>query len=337
MSGSGVFLATLSAVVVASVTWASEVDQETYSHLPLKDASTEISQQVQNKIQIVIDEINKELNLTTSAATVSDGELEYRFAEKWKEGLSSPWSSEFEECIPKNNCPGWNPIERINLLPGESIFDEVNFNPVTTRYIAPVIQLCGVRMGVDKLTHMFQDGFRFYDLWMNQQRHLTDEQIFQMSVIEERHIMGKTLTAVMSYADVEANLAGVEFFRNLFINRRHLRRTSEGFLSLKEPVDICAYVKPSFDERRAHVEYFGSRAIALKKLIAKRRQYQPPLSDEQINSILARAETHSVSALEIFIGVWQVTRHPLLTANLWDHFPNWLTSIENRRPVQLKD
>jgi hypothetical protein len=51
----------------------------------------------------------------------------------------------------------------IALERAESIYGQVHYNRVAIGFLSPSIDLCGVRVGCDKLTHLFSNGFFYYD------------------------------------------------------------------------------------------------------------------------------------------------------------------------------
>jgi hypothetical protein len=75
-------------------------------------------------------------------------------------------------------------------------------------------------MGVDKLGHVFQHGYHYYEEYRraegdgaNDARATT--RAVKMGVEQERGFYGEVMTGVYSNADLAANLAGLKFYLNL--------------------------------------------------------------------------------------------------------------------------
>ena len=147
-----------------------------------------------------------------------------------------------------------------------------------------------MRMGADKLTHFFDDGFHYFNALRSRHRHLDPEDIRRLSMAFERSYMGTRMTGILSRADIEANLAGVRFYSDIFGGDAPMigRGLNGRLLMLRKP-DICAYVTPQFDERVLPNEYTysmietnraESRAEALLEIIAEREARAKRLTHE---------------------------------------------------------
>jgi hypothetical protein len=152
-------------------------------------------------------------------------------------------------------------VDRVPSTPGEELrfrtayvygrtspLDIIRWMPPS-----PTIEVAGVRMGTDKLSHLFSEGL-WYHRWYRsfRERGLDHDAAIKKAVLRgvmtERTILGGTSSGVMSLGDLEANYAGMQFY-NGFCDapEPNLRLGPDGW-RLSEPFDLGAYVSPEWDE-----------------------------------------------------------------------------------------
>jgi len=285
---------------------ASESDLWTYAHIPLSDSSTLVNAQLHNSIRTVIDSINakpiEELH------SVDDTALEFAFFTEFKSRYirDVTWGM-FEKCIGTNSCTGWPQFERIQMYPEESVYYAARWRFIPSRFhLASVVQVCGIRMGADKLTHFFDDAFHYFNALRSKRKNFEPDDIRRLSMTFEETYMGTRLTGIVSRADIEANLSGVQFYSEIFTgNSPMVGRDQNGRLKLLRKPDICDYVSEGYDERILPNEFTYSlldttrarkRTQDLQRIIASRIKYSASqasaLSEEELHArkqmILAR-------------------------------------------------
>lgn len=285
---------------------ASESDPWTYAYIPLADSAALVSDQLGNLIQTVIDAVNSEH--TEKNQRFEDTAMEFAFFAEFRSRhiRDVAWGL-FERCIGTNSCAEWPQFERIQMHPEESVYHAGKWRFIPARFhLASVINVCGVRMGADKLTHLFDDGFHYFNALRSKRKDLDPEDIRQLSMTFERSYMGTRLTGIVSLADIEANLAGVRFYSDFFSGSTPMigRNFDGRLIKLRNP-NICDYVTDQFDERILPNEYVYSllntsraqdRSHNLMKIIEQRSHLSETLarelSDEELtrqkNIILAR-------------------------------------------------
>ena len=149
-------------VGASSIIEASESDPWTYAYIPLADSATKVSDRLGNQIQTIIDKINSRY---PTSQTLEDTELEFIFFTEFRSSYirDVAWGV-FERCIGTNSCRGWPQFERIQMYPGESVYHEARWRYIPSQFhLASIIEVCGVRMGADKITHLFDDGFHYFN------------------------------------------------------------------------------------------------------------------------------------------------------------------------------
>ncbi len=173
----------------------------------------------------------------------------------------------FEVCIDTGQCEHpWATIERIALLPGESVYFQADYSIFSKKFLASQIQACGVRFSTDKLTHMFKDGFNYFN-YARSHPDFNSADVELLSALQERLGMGGLTTGVISHADVSANLAGFRLLQDIF-NHQITRNQRTGMLSY-HPINLCNYISDDFDETHNTNTFVAAtkKIKALKKAI----------------------------------------------------------------------
>ena len=296
------------------LTRGSESDPWTYAYIPLADSAELVSNRLQNLIQSVIDKVNS--RQFKNDRQPGDTALEFAFFAEFRSShiRDVAWGV-FERCIGTNNCPGWPPFQRIQMYPGESVYHESKWRFVPSRFhLASVIEVCGVRMGADKLTHFFDDGFHYFNALRSKRKNLEPEDIRQLSMAFEQSYMGTRLTGIVSRADIEANLAGVQFYSDFFGGYSPMiARNADGRLIRLRNPDVCDYVTDYYDERILPNEYVYSllqtphalaRSHNLMNVINERISRSEALARALSEDQLSR-QTESILARRIPMTQWQ--------------------------------
>ncbi len=293
---------------------ASESDPWTFAYIPLADSGELVSDRMGNMIQAVIDAVNA--RYSGEERQPEDTALEFAFFAEFRSRYirDVAWGV-FERCIGTNSCPGWPQFERIQMYPEESVYNAANWRYIPARFhLASIVEVCGVRMGADKLTHLFDDGFQYFNAFRSKRKNLGWDDLYELSLAFERSYMGTRLTGIVSYADIEANLTGVRFYRDIFGGLSPVigRDTSGQLVMLRSP-DICDYVSDQFDERVLPNEYTYSllktrravrRSMKLMEIINQRADRSIRLTRGLSDAELAR-ETRSILARRIPMTRWQ--------------------------------
>ncbi len=226
--------------------------------IELKDSSFIINKQLLSMLELVREKVNRKIIKGGDGVKLSDTDREFLFVKTLYDTFlqeSLIWTP-FEFCIDTNRCKGWDFVERIIANRSENIYSQSGYSRIAGKHSTSVINLCGVRMGADKLTHMFLDGYLYYNCSQDKQANLSDAEIRKGSAAVENSLMGLSLTGVHSKADVEANIMGVKFYRDLFSKTNSLlKKNSDGLLSWRKEVNICNYITKNFDETYNKNEY----------------------------------------------------------------------------------
>lgn len=272
-------------------TIATEVDNYTYSHIQLEDIKDVINDYVNSNIRKIVEQTTDSIRYTLAHHhSVSSAAVESRFFSYWEEAYGAkgvnPYFraiSNIEHCISVNNCEGWPKIERIIHLPQDSIYGRSNFSVVTEAVLAPVVNVCGVRIGGDKLTHFFYDGRMYYNQYMNNK---SDKEIQDLMEETENEIMGLEFTGVYSESDIVVNYKGMEFFKNILItdNPYVVWSNANRKLIQVRDFDICDYVDSTWDESVLKSKFDEDGRDALEKVIAQEKENPSQINREELLS-----------------------------------------------------
>lgn len=103
----------------------------------------------------------------------------------------------------------------------ESVFgDSPRSKPLLLSELSPTVNVYGVHTGLDKLGHVFQQGYQYYKEYRREERRGGDvaratARAVRLGVSQERGFYGEALVGVYSNADLAANYAGLKFYLNL--------------------------------------------------------------------------------------------------------------------------
>lgn len=175
--------------------------------------------------------------------------------------------------------------------------------------ITPTIQINGVRIGTDKLSHFVSSGWTYYTTYQRGLRrgHAPEEAAraaVRRGVLEERLVLGAATSGVLSVADLEASFQGMRFYLDLCSGEEPVLERRAGGWVVARPVDLRDYVHPGWDEsyrssiyhpgrwrkvRPALETYCDLRSDPL--VIAMRRRYaaqgRRTVVDEVVDALIA--------------------------------------------------
>lgn len=118
---------------------------------------------------------------------------------------------------------------------------------------SPTIEIAGVRLGTDKISHFFSEGHYYLD-WYDgaRKRGLSHDEAVEFAVRRgiaiETTVLGGVISGVISPADLEANYQGLHWYIDLCDGAEPLLERSEAGWRLREPFDLRPYVSPEWDE-----------------------------------------------------------------------------------------
>ncbi len=113
----------------------------------------------------------------------------------------------------------------------------------------------GVYFGTDKLGHFISFGVRYFGIYNRALKRGAEERtalqkVVRFGIMSEVEMVGKIVTGVLSFADLEANFQGMLFFRSLCDDKSsfHLEKNESNRWHLVGQFDIAQYVNGDWDE-----------------------------------------------------------------------------------------
>ncbi|MCH7612668.1 MAG: hypothetical protein IIB95_06100 [Candidatus Marinimicrobia bacterium] len=255
-------------IILWSILHAGEVDQYlAWNQLP-NDESHLLNKLFNEEIQKALDEINKHHN--DCSCTEAAGRILKHFGI----GLSTPLEMRLKKMTELDKYP----TDDIQLSERykRSIFRREYTHKIIDKYqdyslnlqIDEVINVGGIYIGLDKLTHFTASGYIYYKIYNLGLEHTgSEEAAIQMAinigVFGEKNILGKIASGVFSYADLESNYQGFQFAMDLCRDGTiYLKRTGKGW-ELEGSFDLRNYVNPFWDESYNPSYYYEGYNLTL--------------------------------------------------------------------------
>lgn len=152
--------------------------------------------------------------------------------------------------------------------------------------LSPLIKINDQIIGVDKLEHMFGNGFSYYTNYYD--KGLTIKKVLKKGVIGEKTYLGGNIlaTGVFTYADLSANFNGMRFWNHITLkyddilgkeyNAGPYVTCENNRWAVANPVDMRTYIDITMDE-----------SINCSKLATKRgaRKLKAAIKELQLNGI----------------------------------------------------
>ncbi len=118
---------------------------------------------------------------------------------------------------------------------------------------SPTIEIAGVRLGTDKISHFFSEGHYYLEWYESaRERGLSHDAAVEFAVRRgiaiETTVLGGVISGVISPADLEANYQGLGWYIALCGGEAPLLERRDAGWVLREPFDLRPYVSPEWDE-----------------------------------------------------------------------------------------
>lgn len=130
--------------------------------------------------------------------------------------------------------------------------------------IDPTINIGGIYLGTDKLSHFLGSGYLYFKTYSREMKITRNETIARKAAIEngcrtESGILGMMTTGVFSFADLEANYQGLVFALDLCRPNSRILSFDNNQWQMNQDIDIRTYVNPHWDETENTSAYTKKR------------------------------------------------------------------------------
>jgi hypothetical protein len=222
----------LSLLLLPTTVLPFETDQFNLPPVPLADVGDEVTEYVETQLRIVVDKLNAEIVRRERCVEVRTKSCES--VEKEREKLAKLRSHEgFAEAFYEHIAGGnlmttkfgkWMNSHEFRGQPArykapykESIYI---LNPFNYATLSPTVRLYGHEFGIDKLEHLFQQGYQYYKIVNDAiKKGSTSEEATRKAIKwgqkTERTYYGLLTSGVYSNADLYANYVGLKFYQGL--------------------------------------------------------------------------------------------------------------------------
>jgi hypothetical protein len=173
------------------------------------------------------------------------------------------------------------------LFATDNPFDLASWMPPS-----PTIEIDGVRLGTDKLSHFASVGWLYHRRYHKALRRgaTRDEAVreaIRFGVLSEKTIFGASSTGALSLADLEANYQGMRFYEGLCGGERPMLERGPAGWAVARPFDFRDFVTPEWDESWNPPIYRRGRWDRVREAL---RRHCPELDDPRV---VARREAYA--------------------------------------------
>ncbi len=233
---------------------AGETDNYLSMDQQLTDASTVINTEFNSRIQFTLEQMNSENHFDYLECAQVAGEILKSFGVSLATDFES-WVR-FNDSIPK--FPSGEKSRK--YLFNHSIYDEKTWNPLHQYFdwmiktqIDPVINIGGVYIGLDKITHFTASGFLYYKTYQNGIKnglstYKAEYRAILNGIKSEKLLLGICANGIFSYADLESNYQGLQLGIDLCSGETPVLKRNGSSWIMTQKIDLRKYVNSNWDE-----------------------------------------------------------------------------------------
>lgn len=204
-------------------------------------------------------------------------------------------------------------VDRRSFADADDIYAQVSPGEnlvVTTVGVCSTIQLAGILMGTDKPDHFWSQGYEYFRA-SKRGRH--DAAAIRWGTSSERGRYGLLTSGAFSYADIAANWAGYQFYKQLLTESSPLTLDREGCVARAAPFRWVDWITNAVDEGLNPPRYTDAVRDAVRDHLVLRREsicsdYRVwgPVAAERIEAIILGEETQLSSKAPGRVDEWQL-------------------------------
>lgn len=206
----------------------------------LSDSSEDINEFLRTEIEEA---------LAAAPANTSCKKITFRIADRFK---TTPKGEIFVNWSTKNIPDKIFPSTDHYI--GQSIYRDTPSPLLKVAPLAPNIQINGIYLGLDKLSHFSSTGRRYLSEYLKKTKkgftsEAAEKAAIRFGLSNEAGILGIWASGVFSYGDVEANYQGLRFYRRFCLDGENPYLEKEnGRWKLAVAPDLRDFVSPAWDE-----------------------------------------------------------------------------------------
>lgn len=286
---------------------AAETDQFLVWGVELDDSAGTVNEWLNDELRSFLEGVNAESGPRDSADEVAIAFMRHIFSVRPLAHVNELYNSDELDEYPPREQVNFFEYQRMSIYRGPA-FPFILF-------MARTIRIGDVYLGVDKLSHLFGFGRRYFVDY----RKLEEEGLNEVDIVRrligqgmrrELWLTGRAINGVISPSDLEANYQGLRFVMSLCRGPEPiLVSTGEGWVQTR-PIDIVPFITPHMDEsyyrnrywaaRKRHVlpvieaEYAGlEESPIVRDRFATYETYAPSFNVTYVEALLEEAETQA--------------------------------------------
>lgn len=207
--------------------------------------------------------------------------------------------------------------------------------------MSPTIRIGDVYCSIDKLSHFFGFGRRYYNHYMRLRDAGLDDteamtKVVIRGIVSENGMVGKLVDGIFSHGDLEADYQGACMARDLCGGKEPHLEVKDGRWVMLRPIDIRDYVTPGFDESYNPSHFGALRKADVMPLL--KAEYASRISEPSVRERFARYKRYAPSLSQRLIRAYLEARgdNPQRTQFLeaFGEPPGWFASLETAAPAQ---
>ncbi|MBT3737969.1 MAG: hypothetical protein HOG33_02615 [Candidatus Marinimicrobia bacterium] len=243
---------------------AGEVDHFLAWKVYLKDASILVNQYFNREITKTLNQLPDNCSCETASSEIlkSFGVVLNSPLEKWIKS-----NNKIEKFPNKKS-------ENINLFKKSIYWKDSNPTIEKSQMISlkimldEIININGIYIGVDKITHFTGSGYLYYKRYLSaikkgNSHKVSMEKAIDLGIIGEKNILGRYASGVFSFADLEANFQGLLFGIELCSSAQPLIMEKNGRWAISRSFNIKNYVNPYWNESYNPSYYYEGKNLTL--------------------------------------------------------------------------
>jgi hypothetical protein len=168
-------------------------------------------------------------------------------------------------------------------------------------YVLPMartIRIGDVYLGIDKISHFFGFGRRYFLSYTRLRDAGVDhkeavERVIRVGISQEQGFVGMLVDGIFSTGDLEANFQGFLFALDLASAEAPFFERVDGEWKILRAINILPYITPGFDESYNHSHYWALRRKNVLPLV--KREYCEVFDSAIVQARFTRYDTYEPS------------------------------------------
>lgn len=282
---------------VSGAAYAAETDQYLVWGVQLEDSTDEVNAWLNDTLRDFLERRNTQPRRgNESADEVAVAFMRHVFSVRPLAHINELYNSSGLDEYPPREEVNFIEYQRMSIYRGPA-FPFVLF-------MARTIRLGDVYLGIDKLSHVFGFGRRYFVDYLNLEAQGLDEagivpRLIEQGMRREMWFTGRAINGVISPSDLEANYQGLLFALSLCRGADAVLTNRDGDWVQTRPLDILPFVTPHMDESYYENRYWAARKRQVLPVIDE--EYSPLEDSPLVKARFAVYDTYEASFNVVYV------------------------------------